>query len=79
MTDETRAEETIKGLEIVNSSESLKLRIEEVKAAQKNFATFTQKQVDRIFLAAATAASRKESLWQNWRLRKQRWELWRIR
>ncbi len=59
MTDETRVEETIKGPEIVNSSESLKLRIEAVKAAQRIFATFTQEQVNRIFLAAATAASRE--------------------
>lgn len=43
--------------EIVDSIETLKLRIEEVKEAQLKFATYTQDQVDKIFLAAATAAA----------------------
>lgn len=45
--------------EIVNSVETLKMRIEEVRAAQKVFATYTQEQVDAIFLAAASAATKK--------------------
>lgn len=44
--------------EIVDSTESLKIRIEEVREAQKIFATYTQEQVDKIFLAAATAAAK---------------------
>lgn len=44
--------------EVVNSVETLKHRIAEVKAAQKKFATYTQEQVDKIFLAAATAAAK---------------------
>lgn len=44
--------------EIVNSVETLKLRIAEVKEAQRQFSTFTQEQVDKIFLAAATAANK---------------------
>ncbi|MDD3393046.1 MAG: bifunctional acetaldehyde-CoA/alcohol dehydrogenase [Anaerotignum sp.] len=44
--------------EIVNSVETLKLRIAEVKEAQRQFSTFTQEQVDKIFLAAATAATK---------------------
>ena len=45
--------------EIVDSSESLMIRIEEVREAQKQFATYTQEQVDKIFLAAATAATKQ--------------------
>ena len=45
--------------EIVDSSESLKIRIEEVREAQRKFSTYTQEQVDKIFLAAATAATRQ--------------------
>uniref|UniRef100_UPI00289A87A8 aldehyde dehydrogenase family protein n=1 Tax=Anaerotignum sp. TaxID=2039241 RepID=UPI00289A87A8 len=44
--------------EIVNSVESLKHRIAEVKEAQRIFSTYTQEQVDKIFLAAATAANK---------------------
>ena len=44
--------------EIVNSVETLRLRIEEVKEAQRKFATYTQEQVDKIFLAASTAAAK---------------------
>ncbi len=42
---------------IVDSVESLAARIAEVKAAQKEFATFSQEKVDAIFKAAATAAN----------------------
>lgn len=45
--------------EIVHNVETLKLRIEEVREAQKKFAAYTQEQVDHIFLAAATAATKK--------------------
>ncbi len=45
--------------EVVNSVETLKLRIEEVKEAQRKFAAYTQEQVDKIFLAAATAAAKQ--------------------
>jgi len=44
--------------EIVNSVETLKLRIDEIKEAQKIFSTYTQEQVDKIFLAASTAATK---------------------
>ena len=46
-----------KSYEVTDSVESLAATIERVRAAQKAFATFTQEQVDRIFLAAATAAN----------------------
>ena len=41
---------------IVDSLESLNAVLERLKAAQKIFATYTQEQVDKIFLAAASAA-----------------------
>ena len=42
---------------IVDSVEALKEAIARVRAAQQRFATYTQEQVDAIFLAAATAAN----------------------
>ena len=45
-----------KNYEIVDSVDSLEACISRVRAAQKRFASFTQEQVDRIFLAAASAA-----------------------
>ncbi len=47
-----------KNYEIVDSTEKLEKAIERVRQAQKKFASFTQKQVDKIFLAAATAANK---------------------
>lgn len=43
---------------IVDSVESLLVRIEQVRAAQRKFATYSQEQVDKIFLAAASAANK---------------------
>ncbi|MDK2813546.1 MAG: acetaldehyde dehydrogenase / alcohol dehydrogenase [Clostridiales bacterium] len=42
---------------IVNSPETLDAKIAEVREAQRIFSTYTQEQVDKIFLAAATAAN----------------------
>ncbi|MBQ9894677.1 MAG: bifunctional acetaldehyde-CoA/alcohol dehydrogenase [Ruminococcus sp.] len=44
--------------EIVDSTEKLEKAIENVRQAQKKFASFTQEQVDKIFLAAAAAANK---------------------
>ena len=44
---------------IVNSVETLKARMNELKEAQKQFATFNQEQVDAIFAAAALAANKQ--------------------
>ncbi len=44
--------------EIVDSTEKLEAAIARVREAQKLFATFTQEQVDKIFLAAASAANK---------------------
>ena len=46
-----------KAYEIVDSVEKLEKAIDSVRAAQKIFATYSQEQVDKIFLAAATAAN----------------------
>jgi len=43
--------------EIVDSVEKLEARLANLKAAQRQYATYTQEQVDKIFLAASTAAN----------------------
>ena len=43
---------------VVSNTEELSAAISRVRTAQKCFATYSQEQVDRIFLAAATAANR---------------------
>ncbi|MDE5556418.1 MAG: bifunctional acetaldehyde-CoA/alcohol dehydrogenase [Ruminococcus sp.] len=45
--------------EIVDSVEKLESAIERVRKAQKVFSTYTQEQVDKIFLAAASAVNRE--------------------
>ena len=47
-----------KEYKIVDSLETLTEKIKEVREAQAKFAKFSQEEVDRIFLAAATAANR---------------------
>lgn len=44
---------------LVDSAEALTTKIQELKAAQKRFATYSQEQVDAIFFAAATAANQQ--------------------
>ena len=48
-----------KTYDIVNSVESLEKALADVRKASKEFATYTQEQVDKIFLAAATAANKQ--------------------
>ena len=43
---------------VVDSVEMLEKAIDRTRQAQKEFATFTQEQVDKIFLAAASAANK---------------------
>ena len=47
-----------KTYEIVDSVEKLEQAIVRTRDAQKVFATYTQEQVDKIFLAAASAADK---------------------
>lgn len=44
---------------LVDSVEALEAKLAEIRAAQKKFATYTQEQVDKIFLAAASAANKQ--------------------
>ena len=44
--------------DIVDSTETLQKLIEDVRKAQKEFSTFSQEKVDKIFLAAAMAANK---------------------
>ena len=44
--------------DVCDSVEKLEERIKQVRAAQKVFATYTQEQVDKIFLACAIAANK---------------------
>lgn len=44
--------------EIIDSVEKLEAELANVRAAQKEFATYTQEQVDKIFFAAAMAANK---------------------
>ncbi|HIZ82921.1 MAG TPA: bifunctional acetaldehyde-CoA/alcohol dehydrogenase [Firmicutes bacterium] len=44
---------------LVDNLDALVAKIKEVREAQKIFATYTQEQVDKIFLAAATAANQQ--------------------
>ncbi len=52
------ATEEIKETALVETAEQLEALIDRVAAAQKEFATFSQEQVDKIFKAAATAADK---------------------
>ena len=47
---------------VVNSVESLQEKLSEIKQAQQLFATYTQEQVDKIFLAATLAANKNRIL-----------------
>ena len=49
----------MKEFPIVDNVEALEARIKEIREAQKIFATYTQEQVDKIFLAAASAANKQ--------------------
>lgn len=42
----------------IDSVETLTAKMEDMRKAQKIFSTYTQEQVDKIFLAAATAANK---------------------
>ena len=48
-----------KTFDVVDSVEALEARLAELRAAQKEFATFSQEKVDEIFKAAASAANKQ--------------------
>ena len=68
-----------KAFDMVDSVEALEAAIARVRAAQRVFAAYTQEQVDRIFLAAATAANQARIPWPSWLWRKPAWAWWRTR
>lgn len=45
--------------EVINGVEQLEAAMKKLRAAQETFASYTQEQVDKIFVAAATAANRQ--------------------
>ena len=47
-----------KELKVIDTTEALLEKMDEMKQAQKEFATFTQEQVDKIFFGAAMAANK---------------------
>ena len=54
-----KKEATVTSPAIVDNMDALQIRMAEVKAAQREFATYTQEQVDKIFFAAASAANKQ--------------------
>ncbi|MDE6030749.1 MAG: aldehyde dehydrogenase family protein, partial [Oscillospiraceae bacterium] len=50
---------TMTNYEIVDSAEKFEEALNRVRAAQKKFSEYTQEQVDKIFLAAASAANKQ--------------------
>ena len=54
--DQEEVNMSAKNYEIIDSVEKLEEAIQRVRSAQKAYASYTQEQVDAIFLAAATAA-----------------------
>ena len=52
-------EKMSKNREIIDSVEKLGAAIAELRKVQAEFATYSQEQVDKIFLAAATAANKQ--------------------
>ncbi len=46
-------------VQIVNDEATLQARLQQLRAAQEQYATYTQEQVDKIFFAAAMAANKK--------------------
>ena len=62
-----------------NSVEVLQAKIAAMRKAQEKFASYTQEQVDRIFLSRRWRRTRSESHWRNSRARRPAWASWRTR
>ena len=63
---------------LVDTVDALVAKMQEVREAQRIFATYTQEQVDKIFFAAAMAAN-KQRIPPKWRWRKPAWASSRTR
>ena len=53
-----KKEEQVKVPEIIDNVDALVAKMEAMREAQREFATFTQEQVDKIFYEAASAANK---------------------
>ena len=53
-----KKEEQVKVPEIIDNVDALVTKMEAMREAQREFATFTQEQVDKIFYEAASAANK---------------------
>lgn len=51
---------------IIDSVEGLEAELSGCRAAQAKHATYSQEEVDKIFLAAASAANKQRIPWQRW-------------
>ncbi len=65
--------------EIVDSVEKLEKAIGRTKKAQQIFSSYTQEQVDKIFLAAASAANKARISLAKLAVKKQEWALLKIK
>ncbi len=63
----------------VTNIAELNALVERVKKAQREYANFTQEQVDKIFRAAALAAADARSLSLKWPLPNPAWVSWKIK
>ena len=64
---------------IIDSVETLESALASLKEAEKKFSTYTQEQVDKIFLAAASAANKARIPLARWRSKRQAWALLKTR
>ena len=58
----------------VDSIESLRTRMDQLKKAQESFSSYSQEQVDKIFLKRRWLQTKLVFLWQKLQLRKRVWE-----
>ena len=74
MSDKTKVEAT------VTSEDPFEVMVAKVVKAQKEFSTYTQAQVDKIFRAASLAANEARiRYWRRWLWKKPKWVFWKIR
>ena len=64
---------------IIDSVETLESALASLKEAEKKFSTYTQEQVDKIFLAAASAANKARIPLAKMASKRQAWALLKTR
>ena len=60
--------------EIIDSVEALTAKMKAMRKAQREFASFTQEQVDKIFYERQRLLTSRGFLWPKWLLQRQAWE-----